>query len=140
MEFEDIAEASGFEFTSHEVVTGDKYVLNLFRIRKPDLGDAPVVFFQHGVLDSADAWVMHGEKSPALVAAAAGYDVWCGNQRGSRFSRKHETFDPDSKNSNERYNYWNFSFQEMAEQDAPAFIDRVLAETGRPTLTWVGHS
>jgi lysosomal acid lipase/cholesteryl ester hydrolase len=117
-------------------------VLNVFRVRRPGLKPkAPVMFFMHGILDSADAWVMNFEEgSPAFIAAARGYDVWCGNSRGSRFSRKHETYDADSFwNRTSKFNFWNFSFQEMAEKDGPAFLDKVLNVTGAKTVTWVGH-
>jgi len=63
------------------VVTDDGYILALFRVKSKNLKKgAPVVFMQHGIVDSADCWVMnHPEKAPAFVIANAGYDVWLGN-------------------------------------------------------------
>ena len=51
---------------------------------------------------------MNQEKSPAMVLANAGYNVWLGNSRGSKYSRNHLSFDPNKDND-----YWTFSFQEM---------------------------
>ena len=36
--------------------------------------------------------------------------------------------------------FWDFSWDEMAKYDFPANINYVLGWTGRPTLTYVGHS
>ena len=55
-----------------------------------------------------------------------GYDVWLGNNRGTTFSRKHRTMDPD-KNPN----YWKFSFQELGDFDTDAQIELVLQKSGR---------
>ena len=122
------------------MTTDDGYQLNLFRVRKQDLKEgAPVMFFQHGILDSADAWVVNDESSPAFIAAKAGYDVWCGNQRGTRFSKKHDKYDPYAFAKDERYKYWNFSFQEMAEHDGKTFLNKIEHETGVKKVTWIGH-
>jgi len=44
-----------------------------------------------------------------------GYDVWLGNQRGTKYSRTHKTLNPDHDQS-----YWRFSFPEMGRYDARA--------------------
>jgi hypothetical protein len=57
--------------------------------RPPDL-------MQHGILDSANCWVMnYASKAPAFVAANAGYDVWLGNSRGNTYSLANRKYDPN---------------------------------------------
>lgn len=76
----------------------------------------PAVFLQHGIIDSADTWIMHyPDKAPAFILAKAGYDVWLGNQRGNKYSRQHKYLNPDTDDQ-----YWSFSWTEMGDYDAPA--------------------
>lgn len=77
--------------------------------------------------------------SIAFILAEAGYDVWAGNSRGNRFSRRHTKLDP-AGGSSDKQQFWDFSFQEMAEIDALAFLDKIKEETGVEKVTWVGHS
>jgi pimeloyl-ACP methyl ester carboxylesterase len=53
---------------------------------------APVIFLQHGITDSADCWIMnYANVAPAFQLVNAGYDVWLGNQRGTKHSPGHKT-------------------------------------------------
>ena len=72
--------------------------MTAFRIK----GDGPPVFLQHGIADTADSFILRGEKSLPIRLAKAGYDVWLGNQRGTTHSKKHLFLNPDSKNAEER--------------------------------------
>ena len=90
------------------------------------LEGAPVVFFQHGLFSSADYWVMNKEKSPAYQVAHAGYDVWFGNNRGTKYSRKHTKHDANKDFAD----YFDYSFYELGKYDAPAQIDFVREKTG----------
>ena len=76
----------------------------------------PVVFFQHGMSDSADGWIVHKpEKNPAFRMVREGYDVWLGNQRGTKHSMGHTKLDYKKDKD-----YWEFTFIEMGDYDAPA--------------------
>ena len=66
----------------------------------------------------------------------AGYDVWLGNNRGTKYSNvKIGTgANPSSKQ------HWDWTSEELAKYDLPAEIDTVLAVTGKPKLKYVGYS
>jgi lysosomal acid lipase/cholesteryl ester hydrolase len=94
-----------------------------------------VVLLQHGILDSADCWVAHTpDLAPAFVLARAGYDVWLGNSRGNKYSKKH------SNPKISHYDYWNFDWATMGEFDITAEIDYVLKVSKQQKLAYIGHS
>ena len=64
------------------------------------------------------------EIAPPFVLAAHGYDVWLGNNRGTRFAQYHTTL------NTKEAEYWKFSQEEMGLIDLPTFIDHILANTG----------
>lgn len=95
----------------------------------------------HGLLDGSSAWVLMGPRTGlAYLLADMGYDVWMGNSRGNRYSRKHISLNPDSRRRSERRAFWDFSWHQTGVIDLPAMIDYVLAETGSAKLHYIGHS
>ena len=66
-----------------------------------------------------------------------GFDVWLGNNRGTRVSRKHKSLDAD-KDAPE---YWSFSFAEYGDYDLPAMAREILRVNGTCTaISYLGHS
>ena len=136
--FGQVCEAHGYAFEAHNVTTSDGYILTLFRIPSkknvPHVPGSPVVFMQHGVLDLADTFIMD-RPSPGFLFADAGFDVWFGNSRGSFHSLGHTKWDCRTDPQ-----YWQFTWQHMADYDVPAMIPFVLQQTKQAQLTYVGHS
>mmetsp|Transcript_89559 Transcript_89559/g.123618 ORF Transcript_89559/g.123618 Transcript_89559/m.123618 type:complete len:128 (+) Transcript_89559:123-506(+) len=123
--FEELANNAGYRVESYTVETEDGYLLGLFRIpgtldeelpnveNIPDLSSKPPILFQHGLTDSADAWIVHdSDKAPGFIAASQGYDVWLSNFRGNKYSRAHKYLNPNVDAS-----YWRFSFKEYSDYD-----------------------
>ena len=129
---------NGFATESYTVVTADGYVSQMYRI-PGKVGDnntkKPAVLLQHGLECDMNFWIPNDPSvTPAFVLASQGYDVWLGNNRGTRYSQNHVTLDPKSAE------YWRFSQEEYGLKDLPAFIDHILAKTGQEKLTYIGHS
>ncbi|XP_032519952.2 lipase 3-like [Danaus plexippus] len=128
-----------YKVEEHIVKTDDGYILTLFRIQPRkvtlDIKNRPAVFLMHGLLGSADDWLLMGpENSLAYLLADAGYNVWLGNIRGSKYSRHHvskHVSHPD---------FWRFSIDEIALHDLPTMIDYVLKSSKQEKLFYVGHS
>jgi lysosomal acid lipase/cholesteryl ester hydrolase len=123
-DFKDIVLARRLAVEDHTVLTDDGYILSLFRIPGA-LGDftypkGPPVLLVHGLVDSADGWVVNDDDSPAFILSRAGYDVWLGNSRGNKYSRRHTTLGTETEE------FWNFSWEELGIYDLPAFTDYIL--------------
>jgi lysosomal acid lipase/cholesteryl ester hydrolase len=73
----------------------------------------------HGLQDSADAWIVNDNDSPAMQLVKAGYDVWLANLRGNKYSKKHISLDIKSAE------FWNFGWEEVALYDLPAITEFV---------------
>ncbi|CAN4116500.1 unnamed protein product [Withania somnifera] len=128
----------GYKCQEFEVKTDDGYILSVQRIPEGRIEgggqNRPPVLLQHGVLVDGATWLLNQpEQSLATILADNGFDVWISNIRGTRYSRRHVTLDPnDSK-------YWNWSWDELIVHDLPAVIDLIFKQTGQKTH-YVGHS
>ncbi|XP_037052189.1 lipase 3-like [Bradysia coprophila] len=131
-----IIKRDGYPAESYEVTTKDGYIISLHRI-PPKMQTSKVVFLMHGMYVSAVDFLILGpyqNKALAYTLADAGYDVWLGNTRGNKFSKKHSTITPNDDE------YWEFSWNEIGTFDLPAYIDHILVKTGQKSLHYVGHS
>ncbi|XP_078042083.1 lipase 3 [Augochlora pura] len=132
-------EKFGYQGETHEVTTTDGYILQMHRIvgsrKSPKANNKPAVLLIHGLLDCSATWVIGTpEKSLGYLLADWGYDVWMGNVRGNRYSRKHKWLTVKDKK------YWSFSWHEMGIYDLPAMIDHILKITNQKKIMYVGHS
>ena len=76
---------------------------------------------------------------PSLVSQFfdLGWDLYIANMRGTKPSRKHNTFDPDGSGANGAADYWNFDVSTQAEFDVPAMINAIQqkrADDGKDCL------
>lgn len=121
------------------MVSDDGYVYQLYRI-PGKVGEAtgapkPAVLMMPGLECDMNFWTCNeAEKVPPFVLAEQGYDVWLGNNRGTRYAQYHTELSPDSEK------YWQFSQEELGLVDVPTFIDYILESTGQEKLTYIGHS
>jgi gastric triacylglycerol lipase len=72
------------------------------------------------------------DKAPAFVLANRGYDVWLGNIRGNRYSNAALSL-PYIRD------YWEFSFDEMAQFDLTASFKYIANKTSKK-IHYIGHS
>lgn len=122
---------------THTIKTDDGYFLTLFRIapKESTLQPRPVVFLMHGLLGSADDWLLMGPgKSLAYLLADAGYEVWLGNARGNKYSRRHVS------KHHALTDFWQFGTDEIALHDLPTMIDYVLKTSQQQRMYYIGYS
>ncbi|XP_047477840.1 lipase 3-like [Penaeus chinensis] len=135
----EMIQSLGYPVEVHHVTTRDGYILELHRIphglSSGGSGDRPVALLYHGLYGSSADWILNkADQALAYIMADDGYDVWLTNARGNRYSRAHQTLDPND------FNFWDFSWDEIADFDLPATIDYVLPTTGARDLFYVGFS
>ncbi|SCU84255.1 LAME_0C08812g1_1 [Lachancea meyersii CBS 8951] len=137
-----ICRAHGFEAHEHVVKTQDGYLLTVHRIvsRHTTLRDLrlkrPVVYFHHGLLTNSELFLLgqSTEKCLPFLLVERGYDVWLGNNRGNKYSRKHITL------SSKSTQFWDFSLDEYAIFDIPDTLTYILGVTHQQKLTYIGFS
>jgi len=149
-DFTELCALFGYYAEEHVVQTGDGYLLGVHRLplakgeeadhvrvnAGPESTSKPVVYLHHGLLMNSEVWVCLTEEERCLPFALVnqGYDVWLGNNRGNKYSKKSTQFSPTSPR------FWNFSMDEFAFHDIPDTIDYILNTTSQPTLSYIGFS
>ncbi|KJE94109.1 lysosomal acid lipase/cholesteryl ester hydrolase [Capsaspora owczarzaki ATCC 30864] len=130
--------SKGYPLETHNVTTADGYILTCFRIPASRTGAKPTrgpVILAHGVMDSSNTWVMNNaEESLAFILADASFDVWLMNVRGNLYGLQNTHL---STNDAE---FWDFTWDDMANYDVPAVVSYVLNSTNATKVGYVGHS
>lgn len=147
-DFVELAELFGYYAEEHIVQTGDGYLLGLHRLgyrrgeedqrvnSGPNSIKKKVVYLHHGLMMNSEVWCCLTERERCLpfMLVERGYDVWLGNNRGNKYSKKSTRDAPTDTR------FWNFSMDQFAFHDIPNSIDYVLATTGQPSLSYIGFS
>ena len=149
-DFTELCELYGYYCEEHIVQTGDGYLLGLHRLGwrqgeehlRVNAGDRvkglkkKVVYMHHGLMMNSEVWVCLTEKERCLPfeLVERGYDVWLGNNRGNKYSKKSVHTAPTSSK------FWNFSMDQFAFHDIPDSIDYILETTHQSSLSYIGFS
>ncbi|KAI1768175.1 alpha/beta-hydrolase [Hypoxylon sp. FL1150] len=147
-DFTELCAMYGYTAEEHVLQTKDGFLLGVHRLAwrkgeedlKVNDGPAsikkPVVYLHHGLLMNSEVWVCltDAERCLPFVLVDRGYDVWLGNNRGNKYSKKSVNFPPTSTG------FWDFSIDEFAFHDIPDSINYILESTRQPSLSYVGFS
>ncbi|KAF7315223.1 Triacylglycerol lipase [Mycena indigotica] len=144
-DFGELCSIYGYTHEEHVVLTKDGYLLGLHRLpskkgqQKASPGTAtgnPVVYLHHGLLMNSEVWVCltAAERSLPFVLVEQGFDVWLGNNRGNKYSKKSIHHGPNSSK------FWDYSIDDFAWHDIPDSINYILDCTKAKTLSYVGFS
>jgi lysosomal acid lipase/cholesteryl ester hydrolase len=147
-DFVELCHLNGYQAEEHVVQTEDGYFLGLHRLayRKGEEGvkvnsgrdsvQKKVIFCMHGLLMNSEVWVCQTDKERCLPFRLVdqGYDVWFGNNRGNKYSKKSTRFTPTETD------FWAFSIDQFAFRDIPDSIKYILDTTGQPLLSYLGFS
>ncbi|KAI0600591.1 Alpha/Beta hydrolase protein [Biscogniauxia sp. FL1348] len=147
-DFVELCATFGYTAEEHVVQTRDGYLLGVHRLAwrrgeedaKVNSGPAsikkPVVYLHHGLLMNSEVWVCLTDAKRCLpfVLVDQGFDVWLGNNRGNKYSKKSIKSSPTSTQ------FWNFSIDEFAFYDIPDTIQYILDTTRQPSLSYIGFS
>lgn len=147
-EFTDLCRFFRYTAEEHIVQTRDGYLLGVHRLawkrgeenQNINYGTGTqrkgVVYMHHGLLMSSEVWVCMTEEERCLPfrLVELGYDVWLGNNRGNKYSKKNIYHSPNETR------FWNFSMDEFAFYDIPDTIEYILQTTLATSLSYIGFS
>ena len=158
-DIDQLAGLLGLTAEHHEVQTIDGYVLGLQRLKRKvrtsttsasvssstlfllsssspssSQSNKGAVLLLHGTLQDSESFLCSGSASLAAVLCYQGYDVWLGNNRGTKYSSYHETLEPDT------HHYWDYCLDDLAQFDFPSMLKYVLSKVDAPKISIVGFS
>ncbi|KAH6644249.1 Alpha/Beta hydrolase protein [Boeremia exigua] len=149
-DFAELCDIYGYYCEEHIVQTGDGYLLGLHRLGwkrgeegarvNPGPGKdglrKKVVYLHHGLMMNSEVWVCLTQRERCLPfeLVERGYDVWLGNNRGNKYSKKNIHMAPTEPR------FWNFSMDQFAFHDIPDSIAYILETTHQPSLSYIGFS
>ncbi|KAF4468426.1 lysosomal acid lipase cholesteryl ester hydrolase [Fusarium albosuccineum] len=147
-DFVELCRIWGYEAEEHIAQTKDGYLLGLHRLQwrkgeegqKVNCGSASlkkrVIYMHHGLLMNSEVWVSLTDEQRCLPfeLVERGFDVWFGNNRGNKYSKKSIHHSPTS------LNFWDFSIDEFAFHDIPDSIGYILDTTQQESLSYIGFS
>ncbi|KAH6888027.1 Alpha/Beta hydrolase protein [Thelonectria olida] len=147
-DFVELCRIWGYEAEEHIVQTKDGYLLGLHRLQwrkgeesqKVNVGPTSVrkrvAYLHHGLLMNSEVWVALTDEQRCLPfeLVERGFDVWFGNNRGNKYSKKSINCSPTS------IQFWDFSMDEFAFHDIPDSIQYILDTTQQESLSYVGFS
>jgi lysosomal acid lipase/cholesteryl ester hydrolase len=148
-DFTELCELYGYYCEEHIVQTDDGYLLGVHRLawrpgeeglrvngRREGGLKKKVVYMHHGLMMNSEVWVCQTERERCLPfeLVERGYDVWLGNNRGNKYSKKSVHTAPTSSA------FWNFSMDQFAFRDIPDSIAYILETTHQPSLSYIGFS
>jgi lysosomal acid lipase/cholesteryl ester hydrolase len=148
-DFTELCELYGYYCEEHIVQTDDGYLLGVHRLawrpgeeglrvngRREGGLKKKVVYMHHGLMMNSEVWVCQTERERCLPfeLVERGYDVWLGNNRGNKYSKKSVHTPPTASA------FWNFSMDQFAFRDIPDSIAYILETTHQPSLSYIGFS
>ena len=108
-------------------VADDGVRLALYRARPDTARAAPPVLLVHGTFSNRHFFLGGRDRGLARFLGERGFDAWVAELRGHGRS-----------GAAGRRARWHF--EDWIRSDAPALVSRVLEETGRDRVVWLGHS
>merc|ERR1712000_637850 len=147
-DFVELCRLWGYEAEEHIGQTKDGFLLGVHRLqwRKGEEGQQVnsgptsikkrVAYLHHGLLMNSEVWVAQTDEQRCLAfeLVERGFDVWFGNNRGNKYSKKNIHCSPTDPE------FWDFSIDEFAFHDIPDTIEYILDTTSQESLSYIGFS
>jgi len=136
----------GYTWEPVDLHTPDGYTVTMFHVTGKVGETEPVarsrgpMLIQHPMGNDAANWLyFYMFVDPASNAIPLrlyddGFDVWFANNRGTRYSTKHDTYDYKSKE------YWDFTWYDVGNGDNITEIDYLYDLSGEQKVNYLGFS